>query len=126
MTIAAETDHANQRASFVPKPRKSKAIVAGTRAVQRDVASGGYDDCVRCGLQIKFAAKDHKREIICNIYEIDPHTNKPRWFKLDKFHPDCYEAAGNPHGAVLVQESSRDTGKRQAKAEASRRAQKPR
>lgn len=63
-----------------------------SRAVLRSVEAGSYVDCARCGERVKFMAKVRKQQVICNIY-IDG-----RWNRVEHYHSECYEEAGEPYG----------------------------
>ena len=65
-----------------------------SRAVLRDVEPGSTVDCVLCGERVKFQAKVRHKQVICNVYE------DGRWVRVEHFHSDCYEQAGEPHGDV--------------------------
>jgi hypothetical protein len=64
----------------------------GSRAVLRRVEAGSMTICVHCSEQVKFAAKVHRFQAIANVY-IDG-----RWARVEHFHQECYEAAGDPYG----------------------------
>lgn len=74
----------------------------GSRAVQRvevrDGRSVGVDvPCPGCGRLIRFerlAGRLVRRVVRANVYDAD------RWVRAEAWHPDCYEAAGTPCGAV--------------------------
>jgi hypothetical protein len=70
------------------------AQVSETRAVLRGVEPGSDVRCVRCGKQIKFAARTHPRQVIANIY-IDG-----AWNRVDHFHEECYIEADEPYGPI--------------------------
>ena len=61
-----------------------------TRAVVRRVEPGNDVRCVRCGKQIKFAARTHSRQVIANVYLDDS------WNRVDHFHEECYLEANEP------------------------------
>ena len=65
-----------------------------TRAVVRGVEPGNDVRCVRCGKQIKFAARTHPRQVIANIYL------EGAWNRVDHFHEECYLDAGEPYGPI--------------------------
>ena len=65
-----------------------------SRAVLRDVEPGSTVDCTHCGERVKFQAKVRHKQVICNVYE------QGRWSRVEHFHADCYEQAGDPHGEV--------------------------
>lgn len=66
-----------------------------SRAVIRDVEAGSTVDCAFCGERVKFQAKVRNRQVICNVYV------KGHWDRVEHFHADCYERAGNPHGEIV-------------------------
>ena len=68
--------------------------VKGSRAVLRDVEPGSTAECVHCGERVKFQAKVRHKQVICNVYV------GGRWDRVEHFHMDCYERAGDPHGPV--------------------------
>jgi hypothetical protein len=65
-----------------------------SRAVLRDVEPGSTVECVRCGERVKFQAKVRNKQVICNVYV------QGRWDRVEHFHADCYDLAGDPHGDV--------------------------
>jgi hypothetical protein len=65
----------------------------GTRAVLRRVEAGNMAQCATCGEQVKFAAKQNRRQVIANIYV------GGRWDRVEHFHAECYDAAGLPWGS---------------------------
>ena len=82
---------------------KSKATARGkgadasprtSRAVLRDVEPGSTVECALCGERVKFQAKVRNRQVICNVYV------GGTWDRVEHFHADCYEQAGEPHGDV--------------------------
>jgi len=70
------------------------APVSATRAVVRAVEPGNDVRCVRCGKQIKFAARTHPRQVIANVY-LDG-----AWNRVDHFHEECYLEADEPYGPI--------------------------
>lgn len=65
-----------------------------SRAVLRDVEPGSSVECVHCGERVKFQAKVRHKQAICNVY-VGGH-----WDRVEHYHDDCYEQAGEPHGEV--------------------------
>lgn len=65
-----------------------------SRAVLRDVEPGSTVDCVHCGERVKFQAKVRHKQVICNVYV------SGRWNRVEHYHAECYERAGDPHGEV--------------------------
>lgn len=74
--------------------RISSKTTMGSRAVLREVEPGSTAECVQCGERVKFQAKVRHKQVICNVY-VDG-----RWDRVEHFHMDCYERAGDPHGPV--------------------------
>lgn len=68
-----------------------------SRAALRSVEAGNYVDCARCGERVKFQAKLRKQQVICNVY-IDG-----RWDRVEHYHAECYDDAGQPHGTPTEQ-----------------------
>jgi hypothetical protein len=64
----------------------------GTRAVLRRVDAGSAVSCARCDEPVKFVARESRHQVIANIYSGD------RWDRVEHFHEECYEAAGDPYG----------------------------
>ena len=64
-----------------------------SRAVQRRVEAGCSVMCASCDLQIKFAARQNRQQVIANVY-VDG-----RWTRVEHFHIECYEMAGAPYGS---------------------------
>lgn len=70
-----------------------------TRAVERAVQPGNSGVCERCDEVIRYQARLKARWVLCNVYE---DSSRGRvWDRLEHFHPDCYAAAGAPHGEVV-------------------------
>ena len=65
-----------------------------SRAVQRDIEPGSMVDCKACGEQVKFQAKVRLRQIICNVYI------GGKWKRVEHYHAECYQSAGEPYGAA--------------------------
>lgn len=65
-----------------------------SRAVLRDVEAGSTVDCSFCGERVKFQAKVRNRQVIANVYA------NGVWNRVEHFHSDCYEPAGEPHGPI--------------------------
>ncbi len=72
-----------------------------SRAVQRRVEAGCSAMCASCDLQIKFAARQNRQQVIANVY-VDG-----RWTRVEHFHIECYETAGQPHGTPAEQPAHR-------------------
>ena len=69
-----------------------------SRAVVRNVEAGSSAMCASCGDQVKFAAKVRRQQVICNVYV------SGKWDRVEHYHAECYEAAGEPHGEVADQQ----------------------
>lgn len=67
---------------------------ADSRAVLRPVEPGSDSLCAHCGGPVKFAAREHRRQVIANVYR------DGAWIRVEHFHESCYEEAGAPHGAA--------------------------
>lgn len=72
-----------------------------SRAVQRRVEAGCSVMCASCDLQIKFAARQNRQQVIANVY-VDG-----RWTRVEHFHIECYEGAGAPYGRPSEQAAHR-------------------
>jgi hypothetical protein len=66
--------------------------MGGTRAVVRYIEAGSSAACAECGAQVQFRARIKVQQVICNVYV------EGRWHRVEHYHRDCYEAAGQPHG----------------------------
>jgi hypothetical protein len=69
-------------------------VTLGSRAVLRRVEAGNLALCAHCGEQVKFAAKQNRQQVICNVY-VDA-----KWDRVEHFHSECYGEAGDPFGPV--------------------------
>ncbi len=63
-----------------------------SRAVERLVEPGNSAVCVRCRQPVKFVARNQHRQVIANVYVGDT------WDRVEHFHLECYESAGQPYG----------------------------
>lgn len=63
-----------------------------SRAVIRQVEPGNSASCVQCGAPVKFVARAQLRQVIANVYE------DGNWLRVEHYHADCYEDAGQPYG----------------------------
>jgi hypothetical protein len=68
-------------------------VTPTTRAVARYIEAGSSAACAGCGSQVAFRARVKVQQVICNVY-VDG-----RWDRVEHFHRDCYDVAGQPHGA---------------------------
>jgi hypothetical protein len=63
-----------------------------SRAVRKLVDPGNNQSCKFCGEYIKFMARIQVKQIIANVYE------DGKWLRIDYFHDECYDKAGQPFG----------------------------
>jgi hypothetical protein len=70
--------------------------MAGTkmnsRAVVRQVEPGNSASCAHCGAPVKFQARVQQRQVIANVYD------NGTWQRVEHFHAECYNEAGEPYG----------------------------
>ena len=79
-----------------PSVKSGPSVRLATRAVLRSVEAGSFVECARCGERVKFQAKIRNQQVICNIY-VDG-----RWNRVEHYHSQCYDEAGEPHGAIAA------------------------
>ncbi len=65
-----------------------------SRAVTRPVEAGNSAICAACDQPVKFAARVKSFQVIANVYD------NGKWNRVEHYHLECYEAAGEPYGAV--------------------------
>ena len=87
MATSTSTKATARRKGDGSAPRQSRAVL-------RDVEPGSTVECALCGERVKFQAKVRHRQVICNVYV------NGTWDRVEHFHADCYEQAGEPHGPV--------------------------
>ena len=63
-----------------------------SRAVVRFIEAGNSANCATCGDMVQFKARVKSQQVICNVY-VDG-----KWDRVEHFHRDCYDAAGQPFG----------------------------
>lgn len=63
-----------------------------SRAVVRFIEAGNTATCAYCGQAVQFRARAKTKQVICNVYV------KGKWDRVEHFHRDCYDKAGQPHG----------------------------
>jgi hypothetical protein len=63
-----------------------------SRAALRNIEAGNSAECAACEQPVKFRAKTKGQQVICNVY-VDG-----RWDRVEHFHLECYQAAGEPYG----------------------------
>ncbi len=67
-------------------------VMSISRAVTRMIEPGNSAICVQCGAPVKFVARAQGKQVIANVY-IDGN-----WARVEHFHADCYQDAGQPYG----------------------------
>jgi hypothetical protein len=67
-------------------------VTLGSRAVMRRVEAGSMVLCSHCDEAVKFAAKVNRQQVIANVY-VDA-----KWDRVEHFHAECYDLAGEPYG----------------------------
>ena len=65
-----------------------------SRAVTRLIEAGNSAVCTACARPVKFSAKARLQQVIANVY-VDSV-----WDRVEHFHPECYDAAGQPYGSA--------------------------
>lgn len=63
-----------------------------SRAVTRFIEAGNTASCAACQLPVKFRAKAKLQQVISNVY------TDGVWERVEHYHVDCYENAGQPYG----------------------------
>jgi hypothetical protein len=63
-----------------------------SRAIVRYIEAGNSAVCEECGAPVQFRARLKVQQVICNVYE------RGRWDRVEHFHRDCYDTAGQPFG----------------------------
>lgn len=74
-----------------------------SRAVFRIIEAGNAWSCVACLDPVKFVAAAGLKQVIANVYDGGV------WKRVEVFHPDCYEEAGEPYGTPPEYVHPRDT-----------------
>ena len=69
-------------------------VMTESRAVVRTVEPGSSAICAHCGAPVKFVARAQLRQVIANVYESGV------WNRVEHYHAECYEAAGEPYGSA--------------------------
>jgi len=72
-----------------------------SRAVQRTIEPGSSAICPQCGLIVKFQARTQGKQVICNVYDDGV------WKRVEHFHLECYDDAGQPFGEATISETPR-------------------
>ncbi|MGQ0745157.1 MAG: hypothetical protein ACT4OS_12670 [Acidimicrobiales bacterium] len=76
---------------IAPAPAPSPGRLT-SRAVVRIVEAGNSASCAHCGLLVKFRARHRLTQVIANVY-VDG-----RWARVEHYHSNCYDEAGQPYG----------------------------
>jgi hypothetical protein len=63
-----------------------------SRAVVRYIEAGNSANCSACGNAVQFRARIKAQQVICNVY------TDGKWDRVEHFHRECYETAGQPYG----------------------------
>lgn len=63
-----------------------------SRAVERVIQPGSLGSCMVCDKPVSFRARHRLTTIIANVYV------KGRWDRVEHYHSDCYDEAGQPYG----------------------------
>jgi len=71
-------------------------FVPQSRAVLRRIEAGCSAMCAGCGAQVKFAARQNRQQVIANVY-LDG-----KWNRVEHYHSECYEEAGEPYGEAAA------------------------
>jgi len=77
------------------RTRKRAAKKWRSRAVLRLIEAGSTAECPHCEERVKFRARHRDQQVICNVY-IDGV-----WNRVEQYHAECYEEAGDPHGKPI-------------------------
>lgn len=67
-------------------------LVPVSRAVVRLIEAGSDAVCAHCQVPVKFVARVKGRQVIANVYL------EGRWDRVEHYHENCYELAGEPYG----------------------------
>lgn len=62
----------------------------------RSIEAGSDVYCARCGERVKFQAKVKQQQVICNVYVHGV------WDRVEHYHAECYQRAGEPYGAAAA------------------------
>ena len=80
------------RAGGADRSNMTVQSIFTSRAVTRLIEAGNSATCVVCKLPVKFRAKSRLQQVIANVY------NDGVWNRVEHYHLDCYENAGQPYG----------------------------
>jgi hypothetical protein len=71
-------------------------VMPVSRAVTRLVEAGNDAVCEHCRATVKFVARTKGHQVIANVYV------GGRWDRVEHFHEDCYQLAGEPYGTARI------------------------
>ena len=60
----------------------------------RPVEAGNSAVCASCDAPVKFTPRTKALQVIANVYEHGV------WNRVEHYHAECYEAAGEPYGSA--------------------------
>ena len=63
-----------------------------SRAIVRYIEAGNSANCASCGDMVQFRARVKMQQVICNVYV------HGKWDRVEHYHRECYDTAGQPHG----------------------------
>ncbi len=85
----------NGKAAAKATKASKKAKKWKSRAVIRLIEAGSTAECPHCEERVKFRARHRDQQVICNVY-VDGV-----WDRVEQYHAECYETAGEPHGEAI-------------------------
>jgi len=68
------------------------AVKRTSRAIERLIQPGALGYCEHCQKGVTFRARKKLTAVIVNCYW------RGAWQRVEHYHSDCYEAAGQPYG----------------------------
>jgi hypothetical protein len=80
------------RCGILPADEGTMAVTLESRAVARPIEAGNSAVCAHCGAPVKFQARMRLLQVIANVYESGV------WNRVEHFHAQCYDDAGQPYG----------------------------
>ena len=69
-------------------------VLQVSRAVSRFIEAGSDAVCEHCQSPVKFVARIKGRQVIASVYV------EVRWARVEHYHENCYEEAGEPYGTA--------------------------
>ncbi|HEV3226950.1 MAG TPA: hypothetical protein VGZ52_08950 [Acidimicrobiales bacterium] len=82
---------------------KTSTTTLKSRAVLRTIEAGSSAICTTCDEQVKFKAKLKAHQVICNVYV------NGKWDRVEHYHLECYDTAGQPYGVPAANVPTRVT-----------------